>query len=315
MAVPLNCTLAACPIEWGYVHYQPSVPGNAFMLAAFGALIPPSIYLGWKYKTHLFTGVFVIGLLAEVVGYVGRIMLHDNPFFKDYFLIYLINLTLGPTVIAAAIYLTLARIVVVYGEEISRIRPRTYTLLFSGFDFLALIVQAAGGGMAAVAWIQADIDRGTYVLVAGLSIQVVSLLTFMGMSAEFAWRVRRRGASARHADLRRTAKFQTFLGCLALATVLLFIRSVFRVVELSEGFAGHLAQDQVSFMVLDGVMVLVAVILLTVMHPGFAFGPAWTEAAFRWRVKKATSAPELELQMEATKSNAIGHNTDASHSA
>jgi hypothetical protein len=128
------------------------------MLAAFALLAPASLYLGVRYRTKLFAGVFVTGILSEIVGYAGRILLHSDPFEKNYFLIYLICLTLGPTFVAAAIYLTLARIVVAYGENISRIKPRSYTLLFSGFDIVALVVQATGGGMAAVAWKKVDVS-------------------------------------------------------------------------------------------------------------------------------------------------------------
>jgi hypothetical protein len=159
MAVPLVCALNKCPIEWGYVHYQPSVGGNAFMCAAFGLLAAPALYLGITHKVKLFTFCFVMGLLGEVIGYIGRILLHNNPFSKDYFLMYLICTTIAPTFTAAAVYLTLARIVVVYGEGISRIRPRTYTLLFSGFDLIALIVIAVGGGMAAVVVLQWKVSK------------------------------------------------------------------------------------------------------------------------------------------------------------
>jgi len=37
----------------------------------------------------------------------------------------------------------------VYGEEISRIRARSYTVFFMGCDVLSLVVQAVGGGIAA----------------------------------------------------------------------------------------------------------------------------------------------------------------------
>jgi len=50
---------------------------------------------------------------------------------------------------AAAIYLTLGRIVVVYGEDCSRLRPGTYTIIFLGCDVVSLVVQAVGGGIAA----------------------------------------------------------------------------------------------------------------------------------------------------------------------
>lgn len=129
------------------------------MLAAFGALTVPALYLGITHKVKLFTFCFMMGLLGEITGYIGRLLLHNNPFSENYFLIYLICTTIAPTFTAAAVYLTLARIVVVYGEGISRIRPRTYTLLFSGFDLIALVVIAVGGGMAAVARLKWKVDK------------------------------------------------------------------------------------------------------------------------------------------------------------
>ena len=81
---------------------------------------------------------------AEVIGYTGRIMMHNNPFFKGNFFIYLVTLTIAQAFLSAAIYLCLARIVVVYREERSRFRPRTYTILFCSCDFLALLLQAIG---------------------------------------------------------------------------------------------------------------------------------------------------------------------------
>lgn len=128
------------------------------MIAAFSILIPPAIYLGHRYKTGLYTGVLVTGLLGEIIGYAGRIMLNSNPFTKNAFLIYLICLTLAPVFMTAAIYLTFSRFVVLYGENISFVRPRSYTFIFTGFDIAALVVQAAGGAIAAVAEEAVDVS-------------------------------------------------------------------------------------------------------------------------------------------------------------
>jgi hypothetical protein len=52
------------------------------------------------------------------------------------------------------------------------------------------------------------------------------------------------------------------------------------VAELSEGFGGALANDQATFMILDGAMMVVVVIVLTLTHPGLTFGSRWNEGAF-----------------------------------
>jgi hypothetical protein len=71
--------------------------------------------------------------------------------------------------------------------------------------------------------------------------------------------------------LRSSTKFRGFLAALAIATICIFVRSVYRVVELSEGWTGYLIKQQGLFIGLEGVMVLVAVIVLNVFHPAFCF--------------------------------------------
>ena len=50
------------------------------------------------------------------------------------------------------------------------------------------------------------------------------------------------------------------------------LRSLFRTVELLDGWTGKLATDQVLFTVLDGGMILLSSILLNVFHPMFLLG-------------------------------------------
>lgn len=144
------CHLGTCDVKvWGYVHYQPSIPGNAVFLAILGILAFVQLGLGIHYRTGLMAVTMLMGLGTEILGYIARILLHGDPFERAYFLWYLICLTIGPVFIAAAIYLSLGRIVVVYGQDISRIKPRTYTVVFLACDFVSLCVQAVGGGIAA----------------------------------------------------------------------------------------------------------------------------------------------------------------------
>ncbi|KAF2271318.1 RTA1 like protein [Westerdykella ornata] len=295
------CTLKTCSVEkWGYVHYQPSLAGNALFLVIMALLAVAQIFLGIKNKTKGVAAVMVLGLVTETLGYVARVLLHGNPFFRDYFLWYLITLTIGPVFIAAAIYLTLGRIVVVYGEQISRIRPSTYTTFFVGCDFVSLCVQAVGGGIAASTPLtnQPLIDTGTHILVAGLSIQVASLFFFSACSLEFLWRAHKRPEqrNSEFADLVNSKRFKFFLYSLFTATALLFVRTVFRAVELSQGFSGKLANSEVEFMVLDGVMVILASLCLTIWNPGYGFGQRWNEAKFEFGSKTGKGERDAEAQ-------------------
>lgn len=76
----VNCTLETCPRSCAQVEYLPTLAGNAIYAAAFGLLLIAQLGLGMKYKTWGFMIGMVCGLLLEIVGYAGRIMLHNNVF-------------------------------------------------------------------------------------------------------------------------------------------------------------------------------------------------------------------------------------------
>lgn len=73
----------------------------------------------------------------------------------------------------------------------------------------------------------------------------------------------------------------------------IFARSVFRVAELKDGFNGDLANNEVAFMILEGVMIMVACGCLTVFHPGYCFGGKWQDT--QW---KPVNKNESELSLE-----------------
>ncbi|KAK1967911.1 RTA1 like protein [Colletotrichum sublineola] len=302
------CTLDTCSVEqWGFVRYRPSIAGNVLFLAIMAVIAIYQVYLGIRHKTRSFMIAICLGLLTEIVGYIARVLMNGNPFSRDYFLWYLITLTIGPVFIAAAIYLTLGRIVVVNGASISRIKPRSYTTFFLGCDTVSLVVQAVGGGIAASTPLDNPdmIDVGTNILVAGLSIQVASLFAFSACSLEFLWRVRKNPEmrNPEFIDLVNSKRFKMFLIALFGATACLFVRTVFRSVELSEGFSGKLANQEVEFMVLDGVMIILACLCLSIWHPGNGFGGRWNEAKFRFRNSKNKVEQEEAAETAAPRSN------------
>ncbi|QDS69674.1 hypothetical protein FKW77_009595 [Venturia effusa] len=288
-----DCTLATCSLQQAHYQYLPSLAGNALYVSIFSILLLFQLFLGYKSKAWGFAIGMVCGVVLEVVGYVGRIQMHSNPFIDKGFLSSLVTLTIAPAFLAASIYLCLARLIVVYGESISRVKPRTYAILFMSCDFISLLLQAAGGAIAASSDTAKDIDLGVNIMIAGLSFQVVSLLLFIGLCCDFAWRVRKAAElelNERFAALRYSRRFRAFLVCLGIATIAIFIRSVFRVAELSDGFHGKLANQEVTFMILEGAMIIIAVSAMTIMHPYFSFGGAWAEAAWSLRARKGVEA-------------------------
>lgn len=69
--------------------------------------------------------------------------------------------------------------------------------------------------------------------------------------------------------------------------------------ELCEGFSGDLANDEVSFMVLDGAMIMIACSAFTFLHPGFGFTRAGWEASTFQFFNKSEKDIERDAKREA----------------
>ncbi|KAH7306111.1 RTA1 like protein-domain-containing protein [Rhexocercosporidium sp. MPI-PUGE-AT-0058] len=277
---PELCTLQTCDLSLGQLEYLPSVWGNSVFIGLFGILTFLQLFLGIKHKTWGFMTGLLLGTVLETVGYGTRILLHFSIFNKNYFIMYLIFLTIAPAFISAGIYICLSRIIMLYAPNLSRFRPRTYTIFFCSCDFVSLVLQAAGGAIASVATEQHDVDQGTHIMIAGLIFQVVSLVVFVTLCGDFAFSLRRNRDSwnTHNSHIYTSRLFKSFLYALALAVLCIITRSAFRAIELFDGFAGKLANDEVLYMILEPPMISIAVIALTIFHPGVAFQGAWGSA-------------------------------------
>lgn len=133
----------------------------------------------------------------------------------------------------------------------SRFDPKWYIWVFITCDILALILQAVGGGLSASS--NGGDDTGVQVALAGLSIQVITLVFFIALVVDFLVRSR--------TDLRQrefSTRFKIFCGALALATILILIRCSYRIYELSEGYSqdSEALRDENLFIGLESVLVV-----------------------------------------------------------
>lgn len=201
---------------------------------------------------------------------------------------YLICLTIGPVFISASIYLSIARIISLYGQDLSYFKPRTIALAFMTSDFISLVLQAAGGAIADLSEGAAR-QTGINIMVAGLFLQAISLSAFLLYLAYFALKCRNGSLDMDPAKItcRDSGIFKAFIFSLLIATVAILIRSIYRVAELWQGFSGELWNNERDFMILDGGMMGLAVLLLTAFHPGPAFKEQWHAA--NWTFKSNPS--------------------------
>lgn len=81
------CTLDTCPAEWSIYGYRPSLPANVVFLALFGVIGLGHTYLGIRWKSWGFMTGMLLGCISEIIGYIGRLMLWNNPFSFNAFII------------------------------------------------------------------------------------------------------------------------------------------------------------------------------------------------------------------------------------
>lgn len=135
---------STCPFEDGFYQYDPSVGGNAFLLALYALLAIIVMYLGLRFRIFLFSVILSTGLLFEVLGFIGRLLLHGSRDNETAFFLAQFGTVLGPTFISTAIILLLPHILRVYGSHVCPFRPVTTSLALYSLAVVAFILQLAG---------------------------------------------------------------------------------------------------------------------------------------------------------------------------
>jgi hypothetical protein len=117
---------------------------------------------------------------------------------------YLVCLTIAPAFFGAAIYLCLSRIIIIHeGENISRLKPRNYTVIFVTCDVISLVLQAAGGAITSSAEDGAFRNEGVNIMIAGLAFQVAALGIFMAFGIDFLIRSNMRSVRLKANEVRK----------------------------------------------------------------------------------------------------------------
>ena len=226
-------------------------PPTSSSLPFFGCFMIINPFFGIRYRSWTFLIAMAGGCMTESVGYVGRVLLNDDPFNMQ-----ITCLTIVPALIAAEIYLILKHLVICFGEEHSYLKARYYTWLFIACDLLSLTLQGADSGLAATA---RDDDTmlflGNNLMIAGISFQVVTLLAFAVMTALYCFRLSRSATqlSAAAEGVKNSTGFKLFVGGLFISFITIFTRCVYRITEMVGGWRNPIMQNEAEFVVLDSV--------------------------------------------------------------
>lgn len=132
----------SCPVSATTYGYTPELAPNALLLAIFAIVTCSSLVIGILTKTWTYAFALAAGSLLETVGYAGRLIMHKNPWDQQGFRMQITCLILGPSFIAASIYVTLKHLVIYCGAEHSRIPAKWWPRTFIGCDIGSILLQA-----------------------------------------------------------------------------------------------------------------------------------------------------------------------------
>ena len=231
-----DCTEVSdfCPVEATVLGYVPNLGASVFFTIVFGSLLSASIVFAiWK-RTWTYSAGLTCGLVLETAGYIGRILLHHNVWDSGAFQLQICAIILGPTFICVSIYLTLKHVCLAINPELSRLRPKWYPIIFLPADLSCLIVQAIGGGIAAAAGKtdQKLLDGGNNAIIAGVALQVVVLISFGVMGADYLLRAKKHvhsgNASPAAIAVWQDPKFRKFAFAVSGAFIAILVRCIYR---------------------------------------------------------------------------------------
>lgn len=257
---------AQCPVTATLYGYTPVMGVNAFLCAVFGVCFISTIVIGVMTKTWTYTLALGIGTFLEMAGYVGRIIMNGNPWSESGFKLQICCLVLGPSFVAAAIYLTLKHFVLYLGPEHSLLKARLYPWIFIGCDFGSIVLQAVGGGMAAAGGTNNVklINAGNNLIVAGIAFQVVTMVVCGALVLFFIFRYRKARLASGSINEKSSYQVDKESGSIRLGKVKLFgamvtvayfavlIRCIYRLPEMAGGWGNALMRNEKEFLLLDG---------------------------------------------------------------
>lgn len=208
----------------------------------------------------------------EVVGYIFRsLSSRKDPYSVINFVVQYFFIVVAPVFISASIYVCLSKLIGWAAAEggfdtRSRawLRPKLILWGFVACDVVATVLQIAGAGLIG----SAESHRKSPavpndILLAGLVFQTFAFTIFLSLFAVFVVSLYRDRSLRPH-----LARKGPFFLALEVASLLVYLRTIFRLAETAQGVFGYLSSHEAFFGALEFAPIVIAVWVLGIWHPG-----------------------------------------------
>ncbi|KAG7194939.1 uncharacterized protein KQ657_004048 [Scheffersomyces spartinae] len=293
-------------------HYNLNKPANFIFAGVFGLIFAFNTLMVFKSRYWWYNITFFIGFGLEIIGFIGRIMSINDITTKNAYLVQYTGLTIAPAFIMAGFYFLCAQAVVIHGRSYSILKPLWYSYLFITTDILSIFIQAGGGAATSIAYNNHKSTKtGTNMILGGIIFQLIAMTIFVGLWIDFLLRIffkdsakldnsnpyKKRSiknffklllgtpSARRHArisldgfynskfqHIRSRPLFYWFPLAITVSVLAVYIRCIYRVLELSQGWRGYLITHEIYLLILEALMMSIAGLIFIPFHPYFVFG-------------------------------------------
>ena len=180
----------------------------------------------------------------------------------------------APPLLAGSIYMSLGRLITALdASRFSLIRPSILTKIYVLIDVLAFFSQLAGVG------VQASGDAnlmaiGKKCILGGLIFQEVALVFFTYIAIRVQNKLSREPTDV-SLGIGHVLKWRRFFAVMYVATVLLMVRNLIRLIEFAQGPLGTIASNEAFIYVFDAVPMALVMVAPLVFYPARLTMVAW----------------------------------------
>ncbi|CAG7919407.1 unnamed protein product [Penicillium olsonii] len=251
-------------VDFVLYRYTPSLVAAIIFIVLFVLTTAFHLYQVIRTRSWYFL-IFVAGGAC----YICRALAHNDKQNIPIYSVGTIMILLAPPLYAASIYMTLGRLIMhLDAERLSVVPVKWLTAIFVTGDVIAFLMQAAGGGIMSSGTISA-MNTGESITIGGLAVQLVFFSIFIIASTIFHYRIRQNPTEESSKEQSRSSRatWEVVMSGLYIASILILIRSIFRLIEYAQGNDGYLISHEAFLYVFDSMLMFFTMVAMSIFHP------------------------------------------------
>ncbi|KAJ1645953.1 hypothetical protein J3B02_000843 [Coemansia erecta] len=249
-----------------YFTYMPADVYPEISLGVYFVVGLVLIYQSIRSKAQWWVYILAVTAFGESLGYIFRTVCVYDTTFAMYVLMTLF-LLLPPNALALVNYKTIAKIIedsVQAKPNKFWLRPKFVNWFYFSSDVFSIAMQGAGGGMMTTA---KGREPGKKIVLVGLIVQLFFFACYL-FTTFYVWRKPEYAVSQGPRDKSPAAAKRKVMLAIVLTTLIIYLRSIYRIAEFADGYGGKIYSAEWAFYVFDTILIFIAFLVYIVLFIG-----------------------------------------------